>query len=214
MEKVFQKLDFSKNMYAIAMAYLEKHLKRLKTEGKGDCWLLSIMAGFEVTDSELVAGLDAEQRTEICTNKRRLIVSWAGHSDYNRGGFRLLNSMCGVSIDDADDKSFEKAVKALEKKLKQGPGDHAHPPPSTRPSTPCLQLGLQARARDGRAGGRGVGTRAPGLGNGRGDLPTPALGGTPPTHIGAGRRSSRRTPSNTAIFTVLGRAPQAVSFTG
>ena len=44
MEKVFQKLDFSKNMYAIAMAYLEKHLKRLKTEGKGDCWLLSIMA--------------------------------------------------------------------------------------------------------------------------------------------------------------------------
>ena len=47
MEKVFQKLDFSKNMYAIAMAYLEKHLKRLKTEGKGDCWLLSILAGFE-----------------------------------------------------------------------------------------------------------------------------------------------------------------------
>ena len=42
-----QKQDFSKNMYAIAMAYLKEHLKRLKTEGKGDCWLLSILAGFE-----------------------------------------------------------------------------------------------------------------------------------------------------------------------
>ena len=36
----------------------------------------------------------------------------------------------------------------------------------------------------------------------------------PPMHIGAGRRSFRRTPSNAAWLTVLGRAPQAASFTG
>ncbi len=74
MEKVFQKLDFSKNMYAIAMAYLEKHLKRLKTEGKGDCWLLSIMAGFEVTDPNLVAGLDAGRSVSTLEQSRRLAL--------------------------------------------------------------------------------------------------------------------------------------------
>ena len=36
----------------------------------------------------------------------------------------------------------------------------------------------------------------------------------PPMHIGAGRRSFRRTPSNAAWLTVLGRAPQAASFIG
>ena len=81
MEKVFQKLDFSKNMYAIAMAYLEKHLKRLKTEGKGDCWLLSIMAGFEVTDPDLVAGLDAGRSAALCN---ALAVCAGGHRLHHR----------------------------------------------------------------------------------------------------------------------------------
>ena len=65
-----QKLAFSKNMYAIAMAYLEEHLEHIKTEGRGDCWLLTIMAGFEVTDPDLVAKLDDNQREEICTKRR------------------------------------------------------------------------------------------------------------------------------------------------
>ena len=43
--------------------------------------------------------------------------------------------------------------------------------------------------------------------------PTP-WAAQPPMHIGAGRRSFRRTPSNAAIFTVLGRAPHAASFIG
>ena len=81
MEKVFQKLDFSKNMYAIAMAYLEKHLKRLKTEGKGDCWLLSIMAGFEVTDPDLVARLDAGRSAALCN---ALAVCAGGHRLHHR----------------------------------------------------------------------------------------------------------------------------------
>ena len=49
-----QKKSFSKSMYAMAVAYLKKHLERLKTEGRDDCWLLTIMAGFEVTDPDLI----------------------------------------------------------------------------------------------------------------------------------------------------------------
>ena len=86
------------------------------------------------------------------------------------------------------------------------------PPPTLPPQPEHTLLAGQGSRRSG--GGRGAGTRAPRLGNGRGDLPIPASGGTPPTHIGAGRRLSRRTPSNAAIFTVLGRAPQASSFIG
>ena len=65
-----QKKSFSKSMHAMAVAYLKKHLERLKTEGRGDCWLLTIMAGFEVTDPDLVAKLDDNQREEICTKRR------------------------------------------------------------------------------------------------------------------------------------------------
>ena len=39
-----QKLAFSKNMYAMATAYMQTHLKHLTTEGRGDCWLLAILA--------------------------------------------------------------------------------------------------------------------------------------------------------------------------
>ena len=62
-----QKKSFSKSMYAMAVAYLKKHLERLKTEGRDDCWLLAIMAGFEVTDPDLVAKLDDNH----CTSAKR-----------------------------------------------------------------------------------------------------------------------------------------------
>ena len=48
-----QKLAFSKHMYAMVMAYLDNHLEHLTTEGKGDCWLLSILADFEVRITNL-----------------------------------------------------------------------------------------------------------------------------------------------------------------
>ena len=86
------------------------------------------------------------------------------------------------------------------------------PPPTLPPQPEHTLLAGQGSRRSG--GGRGVGTRAPGLGNGRGGLPIPASGGTPPMLIGAGRRPCRRAPSNTAWLTVLGRAPQAASFSG
>ena len=52
--RVMQRV-FAKDMYDYAMAYLQKTLERLTpTEGVGDCWLLSMLAGFEITDRDLV----------------------------------------------------------------------------------------------------------------------------------------------------------------
>ena len=77
-----QKKSFSKSMYAMAVAYLKKHLERLKTEGRGDCWLLTIMAGFEVTDPDLVAKLDDNQREEICKRRVRQIPLHLPHLNF------------------------------------------------------------------------------------------------------------------------------------
>ena len=74
-------------MYRMAMAHLEKHLEHLKTEGRGDCWLLSILAGFEVTDPKLVGRINQQQREQICTNRGVAIVTWASDPDSNHGAF-------------------------------------------------------------------------------------------------------------------------------
>ena len=60
--------SFTKEMYDYAVAYLQRTLQRTKTEGVGDCWLLSIMGGFEVKDPKLVRKLNDEQRESICTS--------------------------------------------------------------------------------------------------------------------------------------------------
>ena len=81
--------------------------------------------------------------------------------------------------------------------------------PSTR-AHPACRPGLETV-------GRGEGGRhsSPGAGQRERGPPNSSLGRyTPPTHIGAGRRSYRRTPSRAAWLTVLGRAPQAASFIG
>ena len=68
------KRSFSQDMYAMAVAHLEDPLEKIRTEGKGDCWLLTIMAGFEVKDHNHVASLRDDQRENICTQRRRAIV--------------------------------------------------------------------------------------------------------------------------------------------
>ena len=91
----------------------------------------------------------------------------------------------------------------------------AAPPPTTPNLPPQPEHTLLAGQSSRRSGGgRGDCHAAPGLANGSGtSLFQPRAVG-PPMHIGAGRRSFRRTPSRAAIFTVLGRAPQATSFIG
>ena len=123
LEQREQKLAFSKHMYALTMAYLQKHLKHLTTEGRGDCWLLAIMADFEVTDHEpLKANPEPEaahRRTEICTRRRGAIVQWAADKDRN-GGFRFLCEMFGTSFngDGGDDEeALKNAEKMVEKSL-------------------------------------------------------------------------------------------------
>ena len=71
------KRRFSQDIYAMAVAYLKNTLESIKTEGRGDCWLLTIMAGFEVKDRNHVASLRDDQREDICTKRRRAIVEWA-----------------------------------------------------------------------------------------------------------------------------------------
>ena len=109
-----RKRSFSQNMYAMAVTYLKNNLKHLQTEGRGDCWLLTIMAGFEVTDPELVAGLDAKQHEEICTKRRGAIVRWAADS-VNNGGFRLLCEMLGISFNGDNEDEVSKAETKEEK---------------------------------------------------------------------------------------------------
>ena len=99
-EEVYEQLremqrSFTKEMYAFAVAYLQRTLERTRTEGIGDCWLLTIMAGFEVKDRELVKQVNAEQRESICTSRRRAIVESAANSKLN-GSFKLLCEMCGI----------------------------------------------------------------------------------------------------------------------
>ena len=82
-EEVYEQLreiqrSFTKDMYDFAVAYLQRTLERTPTEGIGDCWLLTIMAGFEVKDRNHVASLRDDQREDICTKRRRAIVEWAG----------------------------------------------------------------------------------------------------------------------------------------
>ena len=54
------KRRFSQDMYAMAVAHLEDPLEKIKTEGKGDCWLLTIMASFEVKDRKHVKNLSED----------------------------------------------------------------------------------------------------------------------------------------------------------
>ena len=82
--------SFTKEMYDYAVAYLQRTLERITpTEGVGDCWLLSILAGFEITDRDLVQYVPPDQRDTICTSRRNAIVDMAANSKDN-GSFELL----------------------------------------------------------------------------------------------------------------------------
>ena len=109
-----------------SMAQLEEDLERLETEGVGDCWLLSILAGFEVKDPKLVAGLDTKQRKEICTSRREDIVSWA--ADWKRnGGFRFLCDQLGITISGDNEAAKEKASQEVRvRETSSTPHDGAH----------------------------------------------------------------------------------------
>ena len=101
----------------MALAYLKDTLESIKTEGTGDCWLLTIMAGFEVKDRNHVASLRDDQREDICTKRRRAIVEWAANSKYN-GGFSILCEMVGRSVNFKDKNSVKEAEQYVQTRLK------------------------------------------------------------------------------------------------
>ena len=94
-----------------------RHLQTTKTEGVGDCWLLSIMAGFEVKDPKLVRKVDDAQRKTICTSRRHAIVEFAASSKKN-GAFRFLCEMCALEVDFKDKNSVQTAEGAIAARLK------------------------------------------------------------------------------------------------
>ena len=104
------------SMYDHAVAYFKRTLQRTKTEGVGDCWLLSIMGGFEVKDPKLVKEVNDAQRRTICTARRHAIVEFAASSKKN-GSFRFLCEMCGFEVDFKDADSVKNAEGAIAKRL-------------------------------------------------------------------------------------------------
>ena len=109
-------MSFTLRMYDYAVAYLQRTLQRTKTEGVGDCWLLSIMGGFEVKDPKLVKEVNDAQRAAICTPRRHAIVEMAASSKKNRS-FRFLCELCGFEVDFKDAESVKKAEGAIAKRL-------------------------------------------------------------------------------------------------
>jgi hypothetical protein len=104
------------SMYDHAVAYFKRSLQTTKTEGVGDCWLLSIMGGFEVKDPKLVKEVNDAQRRTICTARRLAIVDFAASSKRN-GSFRLLCEMCRIEVDVKDKDSVKNAEGAIAKRL-------------------------------------------------------------------------------------------------
>ena len=109
-------MSFTLRMYDYAVAYFQRTLQRTKTEGVGDCWLLSIMGGFEVKDPKLVKEVNDAQRKAICTPRRHAIVKMAASSKKNRS-FRFLCELCGLEVDFKDADSVKKAEGAIAKRL-------------------------------------------------------------------------------------------------
>ena len=60
-----------KRMYECAKAFLQQGMERWETEGVGDCWLLTILAGWELNDRELVYEMPQDRRGAISVGEDR-----------------------------------------------------------------------------------------------------------------------------------------------
>ena len=111
-------MSFVKRMYEHAKAFLQQGMERWETEGVGDCWLLTIMAGWEVKDPALVNAVpdDGQSRQNICTSRRVAIVKFAADAKKN-GAFRLLCEMCGEKVDFKDPNDVKRAQRDISKRL-------------------------------------------------------------------------------------------------
>ena len=111
-------MSFVTRMYEHAKEFLGRGLEKWTTEGVGDCWLLTIMAGWEVKDPALVNAVpdDGQSRQNICTSRRVAIVEFAANAKKN-GGFRLLCEFCGLNVDFGDPKDVKRAESEISKRL-------------------------------------------------------------------------------------------------
>ena len=79
--------SFTKEMYDYAVAYLQRTLERTPTEGIGDCWLLTILAGFEIKhqDASATAVRSSARRTRPRAASPGGSSAERGHREGRRG---------------------------------------------------------------------------------------------------------------------------------
>ena len=113
-------MSWVKRMYEYAKAFLQLGMERWETEGVGDCWLLTILAGWELKDPDVVYEVPQERRGALCTSRRNAIVNWAADAKKN-SAFRLLCEMCGLKVDfrnPADVRRAESEISTSKSDLK------------------------------------------------------------------------------------------------
>ena len=103
-------------MYEYAKAFLQQGMERWETEGVGDCWLLTILAGWELKDPDVVYEVPQERRGAICTSRRNAIVNMAADAKKN-SAFRLLCEMCGLKVDFRNPADVRRAESEISKRL-------------------------------------------------------------------------------------------------
>ena len=103
-------------MYEYAKAFLQQGMERWETEGVGDCWLLTILAGWELNDPDVVYKVPQERRGAICTSRRNAIVNMAADAKKN-SAFRLLCEMCGLTVDFKNPTDVQRAESEISKRL-------------------------------------------------------------------------------------------------
>ena len=103
-------------MYEYAKAFLQQGMERWETEGVGDCWLLTILAGWELNDPDVVYKVPQERRGALCTSRRNAIVNMAADAKKN-SAFRLLCEMCGLTVDFKNPADVRRAESEISKRL-------------------------------------------------------------------------------------------------
>ena len=111
-----QQMSWVKRMYEYAKAFLQQGMERWETEGVGDCWLLTILAGWELKVPDVVYEVPQERRGAICTSRRNAIVNMAADAKKN-SAFRLLCEMCGLTVDFKNPTDVQRAESEISERL-------------------------------------------------------------------------------------------------
>jgi len=113
-ERIESLQSFAERLFDDAMKFMEKHLESPRTEGEGDCWLISILADHEIKDRKLLRKFSDKQREDLLTMRRKAIVKFAAKKTESGNNF---NTVCNwLKIPVPDETGDERSKKAKVKK--------------------------------------------------------------------------------------------------